>query len=183
MGRPDYNRQLQSCVSFMRIIYHCSVLILFLVTPLHRPAAQITIGNCNIISSPKIESSGQFQINVEDFGCPQDPKQVLRIAYYWLDSTAFSFLISGQNDPRLHSLLGDRPILVSNDVLKEIKFLIQNFGSSIDAYPTGSSGYTISVRAGSHTAEHGPDDFRPPGPRRSQRMRARGRSTTLTTKP
>lgn len=116
--------------------------------------AQVIIGDCNFVYKNVTVTGGEVGMGSIE-GCPQSPEKTLRIGYFWLDSASLSFLFSGHTYGAIRDLVGDRPIIVQNDVFTAAKDLLTKFGTSIDK----SSFYaeTFSVSVGDRSSPSGSD--------------------------
>lgn len=71
-----------------------------------------------------------------------EPKTALKVQYYWLDATSATLLLAGRSNSRLTSLLGDRPVVITNDVTASFDDLRKRFGSTVSSHSQFSESYS-----------------------------------------
>lgn len=87
--------------------------------------------------------------------CPPEspsPAKAIRVTYFWLDSQSASYLMADKLDERLQTLLGRKPILLTNQVSDTLNDLINRFGSRVADYSkyNGSTQYVTTYIDGSN---------------------------------
>lgn len=112
-----------------RLLKLAAILLLLLPSVL---AAQVVVGDCNIVIINR--AAGDVNLTVGESHCSRDGRArapTARVTYLWLDARSASLLVAGALGPRLREVLGDRPIVLRNDVLSHFEELLRSFGSTI----------------------------------------------------
>src|SRR6266481_3172644 len=73
--------------------------------------SNFAIGKCIV----QINNSNVYQSVTACQDTPA-PAKAIAVSYFWLDSRMASFLIADKFDPNLNRLLGNRPVILKNEV-------------------------------------------------------------------
>lgn len=111
-----------------------------------------------------VGASGTLKLENVVINCGKgaEPRTALKVNYYWLDAVSASFLLAGRPDSRLTSLLGNKPILLTNEVSQAFEDLQTRFGNTIGSHSLFAEPYkhvTTIVQGASNTNKSDEDDI------------------------
>ncbi|SFU23388.1 hypothetical protein [Mesorhizobium sp. YR577] len=69
--------------------------------------------------------------SVEQWWCEADQGQPITVRYVWLNATEVSFMLTGYADTSIEGILGKKPIVAKNDVLRTLENLYARYGSRV----------------------------------------------------